>query len=612
MTRLPAAAFAALVVATVGAFFVTQHLKVSNPLIQGSPRPDPPAINPLDGRVCRDLAGKFVSFKRTRLSFFLQSRSGNVAVYMVNRYEQPVTTISGGRDMRINRRSTFTWNGRYANGAAVPDGTYYFEIALQSQDRPIFLTQNPVQVITTPPHPVVTRVTVAGSSSSAGPAIIRGGQSVTIHFRAAPYKSTRIEIYRTDLPGKPRLVFSFGTKGKTGRAVWDGLIHGRPAPAGTYLVGMAVTDRACNQGSFPLVLPPSAGSTPHAGVTVRYLAATPPLTPVAAGSDATVSVDAGQRPYAWSLRRFGSPKVLAHGRGPGDVDTLRVHLPSGRAALYAVALAGDGHHTEVPLVADATGRAAYTRILVVLPTLSWQGLNPVDDSGDGLPATLSAGDRISLDRPLAGGLPSDLPAELALISYLNRRHLYYQLTTDVGLADGVGPRLTGHSGVVLDGSLVWLPSGLTSTLSGFAKDGGAVLSVGVNSMQSQVPLSGSPGNQTAGPPTQLSTDPFGSHHGAVTSTKGALITVLTDRLRLFGSAIAFPGFTTGQTIDPPAGSSSAQTSLAGIGAGAPDITGFRDGRGTVVEIGLPQFSSALTRNVDAQELLARLWKLLSR
>jgi hypothetical protein len=131
-------------------------------------------------------------------------------------------------------------------------------------------------------------------------------------------------------------------------------------------------------------------------------------------------------------------------------------------------------------------------------------------------------------------------------------------------------------------------------------------------MQSQVPLSGSPGNQTAGPPTQLSTDPFGSHHGAVTSTKGALITVLTDRLRLFGSAIAFPGFTTGQTIDPPAGSSSAQTSLAGIGAGAPDITGFRDGRGTVVEIGLPQFSSALTRNVDAQELLASLWKLLSR
>jgi hypothetical protein len=612
LTRLPAAAFAALVVATVGAFFVTQHLKVSNPLIQGSLRPDPPAINPLEGRVCRDLAGKFVSFKRTRLSFFLQSRSGNVAVYMVNRYEQPVTTISTGRNMRINRRSTFTWNGRYANGAAVPDGTYYFEIALQSQDRPIFLTQNPVQVITTSPHPVVTGVAVAGASSSAGPAIIRAGQSVTIHFRAAPYKSTRIEIYRTDLPGKPRLMFSFGTKGKTGRAVWDGMIRGRPAPAGTYLVGMAVTDRACNQGSFPLVLPPSAGSTAHAGVTVRHLAATPPLTPVSAGSDATVSIDAGQRPYSWSLRRFGSPKVLAHGREPGDDDTLRVHLPSGRAALYAVALAGDGHHTEVPLVAAATGRAAYTRILVVLPTLSWQGLNPVDDTGDGLPATLSAGDRISLDRPLVGGLPSDLPAELALISYLNRRHLYYQLTTDVGLADGVGPRLTGHSGVVLDGSLVWLPSGLTSTLSGFAKDGGAVLSVGVNSMQSQVPLSGSPGNQTAGPPTQLSTDPFGSHHGAVTSTKGALITVLTDRLRLFGSAIAFPGFTTGQTIDPPAGSSSAQTSLAGIGAGAPDITGFRDGRGTVVEIGLPQFSSALTRNVDAQELLASLWKLLSR
>jgi len=130
-------------------------------------------------------------------------------------------------------------------------------------------------------------------------------------------------------------------------------------------------------------------------------------------------------------------------------------------------------------------------------------------------------------------------------------------------------------------------------------------------MQSQVPLSGSPGNQTAGPPTQLSTDPFGSHHGAVTSTKGALITVLDRPPEAVRSAIAFPGFT-------PARRSTRRGKLecadvaGGIGAGAPDITGFRDGRGTVVEIGLPQFSSALTRNVDAQELLASLWKLLSR
>ena len=40
-TRLSIVAFAALVAATIGAFFVTQHLKVTTPLIQGFPRPVP-------------------------------------------------------------------------------------------------------------------------------------------------------------------------------------------------------------------------------------------------------------------------------------------------------------------------------------------------------------------------------------------------------------------------------------------------------------------------------------------------------------------------------------------------------------------------------------------
>ena len=55
--RLSIIAFAALVVATIAAFFVTQHLKVTTPLIQGEPRPVPGAINPLHGVAC----GKFNS-----------------------------------------------------------------------------------------------------------------------------------------------------------------------------------------------------------------------------------------------------------------------------------------------------------------------------------------------------------------------------------------------------------------------------------------------------------------------------------------------------------------------------------------------------------------------
>ncbi len=614
MTRLPAAAFAALVVATVGAFFVTQHLKVSNPLYNGSPRPDPPAINPIAGRTCRDLAGKRVSFKRTRLSFFLQSHSDNVGVYVVNSEGEIVATLAGSRYMKVNRRSTFSWNGRSggADSPVVPDGTYYFRLALQHENRTFTLGSIPVKVITTPPHPEVTSVVRTGSRAGTGPAILTAGQSLTIHFRPEPYKSTRIDIYRTGLPGKPRLVFSFGAKGKTGRAVWNGLVQGHPAPAGTYLVGMSVLDQACNPGSFPVVLPPSPGSTPHAGATVRYLAAVPPLTPVPAGSDATVLVDARGRPYTWTLRRFGSPRVVFHGREAAGHYSLHLHLPGDRAGVYIVQLESGGHRTAVPVVSSATGRAAYTRTLVVLPALSWQGVNPVDETGDGLPNTLTAGDQISLSRPLAYGLPPGLGPELALINYLDRHRLYYQLTTDVGLADGVGPRLAGHSGVLLDGSLVWLPSNLKAPLSAFVRAGRSLVSVGAGSLQSQARLNGSPGAQTAGPPTQLSPDPFGAHHGSSSSLRGSLITVLSDGLRLFGGAVAFPGYTVGQAINPPAGTPGSAVSAAGAAVGQSNITGFRNGRGTVVEIGLPEFAASLSHNVDAQELLGRLWKLLSR
>ncbi len=39
MKRLPVAAFVALALATVAAFFFIQHLKVSTPLIAGDPCP---------------------------------------------------------------------------------------------------------------------------------------------------------------------------------------------------------------------------------------------------------------------------------------------------------------------------------------------------------------------------------------------------------------------------------------------------------------------------------------------------------------------------------------------------------------------------------------------
>ena len=84
--------------------------------------------------------------------------------------------------------------------------------------------------------------------------------------------------------------------------------------------------------------------------------------------------------------------------------------------------------------------------------------------------------------------------------------------------------------------------------------------------------------------------------------------MLSDRLHIFGSAIAFPGFDVGQAINHPAGTPGVAVSAAGVAVGQSNITGFQDGRGRVVEIGLPQFATSLAHNVDAQELMARVYR----
>jgi hypothetical protein len=109
--RLPALAFAALVVATVGAFFVTQHLKSSTPLYAGFPRPKPQWINPRSGGSCDG-----ISHRSTQISFYLLHRADDVDVYIVNNAGTIVRTIASGRHMRIRVRHP---DGEL-NGTAVP------------------------------------------------------------------------------------------------------------------------------------------------------------------------------------------------------------------------------------------------------------------------------------------------------------------------------------------------------------------------------------------------------------------------------------------------------------------------------------------------------------
>ena len=594
MRRLPLAAFWALAVATVGAFFVTQHLKVSTPLIAGSPHPSPAVISP-NQTGCGGLT------RYARFSFYLLHRADDVAVYVVDQTGTIVRTLASGRHMRRGVRDPdgeFPWNGREDSGAVAPDGSYYYRIALLHQGRTVELTKTPVTVNTVPPHPVLTSVT---------PSLIPdAGVPAKIQYRGNERRGGTVRIYRTDLPGTPRLVKSFLTPWNGSSATWDGRINRRPAPAGTYLVGLEVTDRACNTGRFPSAIPPPPGSTPHAGITVRYLAAEPPLKPVPAGSEALVYVDSRQEPYTWALRRVGTSAVVAHGAARSFA--LQVRAPLKGAGLYELALRSGSHRTLVPLVVSARPAAHAAHFLVVLPALTWQGRNPVDDDGDGMPNTLDAGLPIELARPLAGGLPAGFADEADFIAYLDRSHLPYDLTTDIALIRGAGPPLAGHAAVVLAGTERWVPASFGPALRSYVQAGGHLLSFGIDSMLRGVTVQGA---AALDPTAAAGTDPLGAHPGAVVSNSKELITVIRDGLGIFsGTSGAFPGFGSFQPI-----TSIAQPgeilSEAGISDTNPSIVGYRLDRGLVVDVGLVGFGSRLARNIDAKELVNRLWQVLS-
>jgi flagellar hook assembly protein FlgD len=627
LKRLPVFAFGLLVAATVGGFFLTAALKSANPLVYGRPQPTPAAFDPIHGRIssCISRKGVTLDYRSTSLKFQV-GYSDSVGVYIVsagNAGGAPVATLSSGTEMAKNSVGTFTWNGRYSDGQVAPDGTYYFKIVFQHQGRSADLSQSPVQVITTPARARVVSVRVVGTGNqkSTAPAVFSPPRGkLRIDFTpapaGAPYRRVWIDIYRTDVTGKPQRAIQLPDKNPSSHTfTWNGEIDGDPAPAGTYLVGITAQNPACDQATWPPVMPPAPDTTPGAGVSIRYLTVTPPLTPTVSGSRASVAVYSPVAPFTWKLRRSDTAKVLAHGSGAAGDTHIDVPMPRHQAALYTLVVRSGRQSAAVPLVASKAGLAASkARVLVVLPMLTWIGNSPVDDSGDGLPDTLKAGNAVSLNRPLVDGPPVSLGDDAALLRYLNSEHRAYQLTTDVALAEDQGPSLVDRWGVLFPDGENFLPASLASAngpngLVEFVKGGGRVLALGTGTFAATSKITGYPTDPRAAIPVKTKADLFGAERGPLTATDGALITELADDLHLFGGAVAFTGFSHYQPIEPPAG---VHVSAAGIANGSPAIVAFPVGAGTVVEVGLPAFGASLAHDVDSQELLDNVWHLLAK
>jgi flagellar hook assembly protein FlgD len=596
--RLRIAVFALLVVATFAAFFVVQRVKREPPDVRKA------RITPLfspngDGR------------DETAKASFVLERPDTISVRVIDDQGNVVTTLMSNRNAAAHKRLTVTWDGKDSAGKRVPDGIYDYRVNLQDQGRAVLLPRG-VRIDTKPPQPRVQRI----GRDNEGPDILprRDGEAVTVRFyNPARSSPTEVLIYRT--APDPQLVWQETLPGGERSFKWDGKAKdGSALPPGTYVVGLRTRDVAGNVGtSFKLPPDPSYGQglPGHGGVTIRTIGVQPTLEPTIGGSPATFGVDARGRTFAWSVRRVGESEHYRDGR-PRTGAEVKIDAPDvDHSGLYLFEAHTRAATTTVPFPVQSVKTQ---KVLVVLPAVTWQGLNELDDDGDGWPNTLSGGLPVRKERILADGLPEDLVKHVApLLVYLDREGLRYDLTTDLALAEGVGPRLENHTGVVLAGDTRWLPASTQKSLVSWVRKGGKLATFGVDSLRRQVKLTKT---QIVAPTEAAPTDAFGARLGALANEPGTTLTIFKDDIDLFaGDVYGGTGvFADYDQFEPllSAGSGGEVVASAATDDGRQVIAAEKLGDGLVIRFGLPQLTERLGTPGNETELVRRTWTLLSK
>jgi FlgD Ig-like domain len=147
MRRLPTLAFGALAVATVAAVFITQHLKVTTPLIAGQTYDKTP----------HNIVPTNPNCPAVTLYFHLLHHADSFDLYIVDHDGTVVKTLASDVSAHIEHTNNlqYSWNGRLADGAVAPQGLYNFRLHLIHQDRTIdpVIPGYPISVQTTCPPP---------------------------------------------------------------------------------------------------------------------------------------------------------------------------------------------------------------------------------------------------------------------------------------------------------------------------------------------------------------------------------------------------------------------------------------------------------------------------
>jgi len=600
MTRLAAGVFGVLVIATFGAFFLAQRLKNSPPIV-GEIGVLPFFSPNGDGR-----------FDKARVTF-RPKETDDVTVAVLDSSGDEVRTLVDNRHVHAGELVRLLWDGRTDDGGRAPDGRYRYRITLRHQGRSVKLASS-VRLDTTPPRP---RVVSVGPFKSPGPELLPlpDGGDAEVHLLAPGYKPV-IRLFKTG-PGPMRKVLEVKLPDGSTEWGWDGTIGGRPVSPGTYVATIETRDKAGNRGLSPPLdrhgLPTTTygGKLPgHGGITVRYLGVLPPYLPTTTGDELQVAVDARSQPWRWSLRRVGTNQATPSRRKTSG--RVRLHAPGKESGVYLMRVNTASHVSTVPIPVQS--RDSH-RVLVVLPVMTWQGRNSVDDDGDGLPNLLDRGVGVKLNRVYAGdGLPIDFAQRDApLLAWLDRNHHRYDITTDVALAMNRGPRLEGHKGVILPSDVRWLPRSLQQRLRRFVRGGGSLATFGIDSLRRQVTMS--PNGRLVDPTPPATTDLLGARlHEPETLAAPSNVVVKNDAMQLFeGTAGAFGPFTSIQEADSLGAEPLASAVTEDPPSSLPTIAASHLGKGLVIRLPLPELpAKAAGGDAQTTALLNRTWTLLSR
>jgi hypothetical protein len=342
-------------------------------------------------------------------------------------------------------------------------------------------------------------------------------------------------------------------------------------------------------------------------VTIGGPSAAPPLEPVRAGRAARVGVAGVTGPLRWTLTPLGSLKPLKRGRGRGPA--LRIPLPRKLSTgVYLVGITSASGATVAPLAVQGRHRG---RVLVVLPAITWQGLNPVDDDADGFPDTLDTSAAVPLNRPFASGrIPAGLNGAIRpLLRFLAKSHLGYDITTDVALARGSGPQLDHRPGVVFAGSERWFTEPLDARLRSYVEKGGRAASFGTDSFRRTVTMSST---QLSDPSPPQETNALGEQTAPTSSAAAPLVVNPGDTLGVFAGTDGFVGlFTRFEQSRRRVSGANLQAS-AGRDPDHPAFVAYQLGQGLVVRAGTPEWSKSLSTDTEVARGTTNLWSLLSR